>query len=385
MQDVTYKTQEFEQIKNLRDNIADKLKNIFAGKSISTVESELKESENKARENLKTKNEEKNKINESLTRVVTQSTKFEQDISQQQEIISNLNREIHFWLENYNKTNNISLTDIELNSLVDYSQQWINNERNDLNNIDKSLNRAETILQERNAKLEDHKTKRLSNRDLVELEELQASESKDLKASRNKFTEIEFCLKEDINNHIVFEEILYKIKEQEIIVNKWASLNEIIGSKSGQKFQLIAQEYTLDILVYYSNEHLKTLNSRYELQCISNSLSLQVIDKDMGNNIRSIYSLSGGETFLVSLALALGLASLSSNQMSVESLFIDEGFGSLDSTTLNIALDALERLHNQGRKVGVISHVHEMTERIPVQIKLTKRNSGRSNLRIIGN
>ncbi|MGE0930380.1 SbcC/MukB-like Walker B domain-containing protein [Peijinzhouia sedimentorum] len=102
----------------------------------------------------------------------------------------------------------------------------------------------------------------------------------------------------------------------------------------------------------------------------------------MGDEVRTVYSLSGGESFLVSLALALGLASLSSSRMKVESLFIDEGFGSLDPATLNIAMDALERLHNQGRKVGVISHVQEMTERIPVQIKVSKQQSGRSKVEI---
>ena len=105
----------------------------------------------------------------------------------------------------------------------------------------------------------------------------------------------------------------------------------------------------------------------------------------MGDELRTVHSLSGGESFLVSLALALGLASLSSDKMKVESLFIDEGFGSLDPSTLNIAMDALERLHNQGRKVGVISHVQEMTERIPTQIKVLKLSNGRSKVEVISN
>jgi exonuclease SbcC len=112
-------------------------------------------------------------------------------------------------------------------------------------------------------------------------------------------------------------------------------------------------------------------------------LAIQVIDQDMADEVRSVYSLSGGESFLVSLALALGLASLSSHRLKVESLFIDEGFGSLDPTTLSIAMDALERLHNQGRKVGVISHVQEMTERIYVQIQVHKKASGKSNISIV--
>jgi DNA repair protein SbcC/Rad50 len=134
----------------------------------------------------------------------------------------------------------------------------------------------------------------------------------------------------------------------------------------------------------YANVHLQVLSKRYVLQRIPGSLGLQVVDQDMGDEVRTVFSLSGGESFLVSLALALGLASLSSSRMKVESLFIDEGFGALDPVTLNIAMDALERLHNQGRKVGVISHVQEMTERILVQIKVSKQQSGRSKVEMVG-
>jgi len=104
----------------------------------------------------------------------------------------------------------------------------------------------------------------------------------------------------------------------------------------------------------------------------------------MGGEIRSVHSLSGGESFLISLALALGLSSVSSNRMQVESLFIDEGFGSLDIDTLRIAMDALERLQTGGRKIGVISHVQEMTERIAVQIQVEKINNGKSKISITG-
>ncbi len=154
----------------------------------------------------------------------------------------------------------------------------------------------------------------------------------------------------------------------------------MIGSADGKKFRQIAQEYTLDVLLSYANVHLTNLTPRYQIDRIADTLGLQVLDHDMGDEYRTVYSLSGGESFLVSLALALGLASVSSSRMKVESLFIDEGFGSLDPATLNIAMDALERLHNQGRKVGVISHVEEMKERIPVQIKVMKLTNGKSKL-----
>lgn len=165
---------------------------------------------------------------------------------------------------------------------------------------------------------------------------------------------------------------------------RWAKLNELAGSADGAKFRRIAQGYTLDVLLNYANVQLRDLSRRYRLERVPETLALQVIDKDMCDEVRTVHSLSGGESFLVSLALALGLSSLSSNRMKVESLFIDEGFGSLDADTLRIAMDALESLRTQGRKIGVISHVQEMTERIPAQIRVNRAGNGRSYLEVIG-
>jgi DNA repair protein SbcC/Rad50 len=117
-------------------------------------------------------------------------------------------------------------------------------------------------------------------------------------------------------------------------------------------------------------------------QRTSDTLALMVVDQDMGDELRSVHSLSGGESFLVSLALALGLASLSSNRVRVESLFIDEGFGSLDAETLRVAMDALDGLQSLGRKVGVISHVQEMTERIATKILVQRKAGGRSSVAV---
>lgn len=163
---------------------------------------------------------------------------------------------------------------------------------------------------------------------------------------------------------------------------RWAKLNELAGSADGAKFRRIAQGYTLDVLLSYTNVQLRQLTHRYRLERVPDTLALQVIDRDMCDEIRTVHSLSGGESFLVSLALALGLSSLSANRMKVESLFIDEGFGSLDAETLRVAMDALESLRTQGRKIGVISHVQEMTERIPVRIRVNRAGNGRSYLEI---
>jgi exonuclease SbcC len=179
----------------------------------------------------------------------------------------------------------------------------------------------------------------------------------------------------------VFEK---ELKEKEQLHQDWAKLNDLLGSANGDKFKKIAQGYTLDVLLGYANKHLGELTERYRLEKIPGTLSLQVIDNDMLGEVRTIHSLSGGESFLISLSLALGLSSLSSKKMKIESLFIDEGFGSLDINTLSIAMNALENLQTQGRKIGVISHVEEMKERISTQIQVIKSANGKSFIEIKG-
>lgn len=165
----------------------------------------------------------------------------------------------------------------------------------------------------------------------------------------------------------------------------WASLDQLIGSANGQKFRKFAQSLTLDALLGYANRHLLDFARRYRLQRAPGSdLELQVIDTDMGDEVRSVHSLSGGESFLVSLALALGLSSLAATTTPVESLFIDEGFGSLDQETLDSAMASLDTLQSLGRKVGVISHVPIMVEDIAVQVVVEKQGGGGSRVLIRG-
>lgn len=154
---------------------------------------------------------------------------------------------------------------------------------------------------------------------------------------------------------------------------EWARLNNMLGSKDGKKFRTIAQSYTFGFLVQHANHHLRQLSSRYELRTVPSTLTLEIIDRDMFDEHRYINSLSGGETFVVSLALALGLASLSGNNLTIGSLFIDEGFGNLDHESLELVMTALSNLENsQGRKVGVISHTEQIRSQISPQIRLVK-------------
>jgi len=152
-------------------------------------------------------------------------------------------------------------------------------------------------------------------------------------------------------------------------------LHSLVGSQKGDKFRKFAQGLTLDNLVYLANKQLERLHARYLLRRKqSEGLELSVMDTWQGDLERDTKTLSGGESFLVSLALALALSDLVSHKTSIDSLFLDEGFGTLDSETLDIALDALDNLNATGKMIGVISHIEAMKERIPTQIRVSKKS-----------
>lgn len=214
-------------------------------------------------------------------------------------------------------------------------------------------------------------------------EMIRKQQEENLNTERSLST-IEARLLQQSKNKLAVEQIAKELADKQLMAERWAKLNKLIGSADGTKFKVIAQSYTLNLLLLHANKHLSYLSKRYKLQQVPGTLALQVIDCDMCDEIRTIYSLSGGESFLISLALALGLSSLSSNNLKVESLFIDEGFGSLDAESLRTAMEALEQLQMQGRKIGVISHVQEMSERITVQVQVHKKVNGKSVLTVVG-
>ncbi|QOL24741.1 AAA family ATPase [Thalassotalea sp. LPB0316] len=170
--------------------------------------------------------------------------------------------------------------------------------------------------------------------------------------------------------------LIDKIAQQQQVVDDLAKLNTLIGSADGAKYRRFAQSLTLEHLVYLANLRLSALDGRYQLQRKqTDGLALEVIDTWQADSVRDTSTLSGGESFLVSLALALALSDLVSNKTSIDSLFLDEGFGTLDNETLEMALNALDSLNASGKMVGIISHVDALKERINVQIKV-KKGSG---------
>lgn len=210
----------------------------------------------------------------------------------------------------------------ELNDALESARKSVEQVQTNLSGIQgelKQLSRNILELSEQQKQIENPET--LS-------EAIAACQSANQETERRLST-VEACLLQQEQNKKKLKEIEAEWKEKQAVAEQWGKLNKLIGSADGTKFKVIAQSYTLNLLLLHANKHLSYLSKRYKLQQVSGTLALQVIDCDMCDEVRTVYSLSGGESFLISLALALGLSSLSSNNLKVESLFIDEGFGSL--------------------------------------------------------
>jgi len=172
-----------------------------------------------------------------------------------------------------------------------------------------------------------------------------------------------------------------KVDQHKTEAERWGRLHELIGSADGKKFRNFAQGLTFDMMIAHANQQLQKMSERYLLQRDPlQSLDLNVIDNFQAGEIRSTKNLSGGESFIVSLAMALGLSRMASRNVRVDSLFLDEGFGTLDEEALDTALETLASLQQEGKLIGVISHVSALKERIATQIRVNPATGGRSSI-----
>lgn len=187
----------------------------------------------------------------------------------------------------------------------------------------------------------------------------------------------------ELQNRQRHTQILKDIQRQEQENSIWAKLDMLIGSADGKKYRNFVQGLTLDLVLHHANQILAKMNDRYLLTFdgdSSKALEILVTDLHQGDAVRSSKNLSGGESFIISLALALGLSQINSQNVQIESLFLDEGFGTLDETALDLALNTLFELQQSGKSIGIISHVASLKERIDTQIIVEKYAGGYSTL-----
>ncbi|AZZ96051.1 AAA family ATPase [Pseudoalteromonas sp. R3] len=305
----------------------------------------------------------------------------QQSQQQQHEALEKIQSRYQVWFTEV-KTQFETLTEDEVETLL----QWDKTQWQTLLQAYEELNKAFQSAQSKHAHLNEElqllRANPATEQSLEQLKATLAQLQKVRDENQAQLVSINAVLKQHEDNKAYLAEQYEQLQTQQAEYEHWHLLNRLLGDATGKTMRNLAQAQTLRILLQYANHHLCSLSNRYRLTVIGQSLEIAIIDRDMADEQRSVNTLSGGESFLVSLALALGLASLSSNQVQISSLFIDEGFGTLDPHTLSVALDALDALQSQGRKVGVISHVAEMTERVATQIKVQKQAGGYSSVTI---
>ena len=233
--------------------------------------------------------------------------------------------------------------------------------------------------------LEQAKSKNLTEQGIEHLQQLyleKTQQQRELIASRARYEQL---LMQDKEQREKNRELAEQLQIQQQECNRWDQLSNLIGSADGNKFSRFAQGLTLARLVELANRHLQKLNDRYRiLKSSDEDLELLIVDTYQAEAVRPMNTLSGGESFLVSLALALGLSDLAGRRTQINSLFIDEGFGTLDAETLDAAISTLENLQASGKMIGIISHVEALKERISTQIVVRKQAGGVSKVEVVG-
>jgi exonuclease SbcC len=282
---------------------------------------------------------------------------------------------------------NPQITKEKICILATYNNSSIEECEKRVNKLETEYENAKTLVADRQKKFSDH---------MLQAPTLQEEESADyLKTEKgnidkmrseaeNRVGAYKLELQQDADNSRLVEK---ERKEAGLFLaetDKWKSLSDIFGSHDGKKFKQITQSYILMQLLENANHYLRHFTTRYELTAQPGSLVILIVDKEESDASRPANTLSGGESFMVSLALALGLSSLNRNNFTPDTLFIDEGFGTLSGECLNTVVETLEVLHSMGnRRVGIISHVNELYERITTRIEINKRK-GVSEVKIVG-
>ena len=330
-----------------------------------------------------------NDADRALSVAAAEEVSIDQDLKNCAAATADADENLQHWLATFAASTGRTLDLSTLDLVLNRDQAWFTSGRQFLEEIKKTVENLTGVKQTHFDEVERHRSVRpVLAEGLEDTEEAIVQAQADVEAklviAKQQLQAVTAKLLGDDQLRRRNQDLEKQIKVAEQTADPWLKLADLIGSADGNKFRMIAQRRTLDILLGYANAHLQQLSGRYRLDRLPESLNLIVADRDMADERRSVHSLSGGESFLVSLAMALGLASLTSNRLRIESLFIDEGFGSLDPETLNTAMNALMHLESQGRKVGVISHVTEMTDAIPVQVKIVKGRNGASRIVIPG-
>ncbi|MDB9743958.1 AAA family ATPase [Fibrobacterales bacterium] len=357
---------EFEKTSSERQNL-------FQAKSPQQEKIKLELKETKVQDTFKSSLEAQDKAQQNLSQKNTQIESQTEQLKQNQSSLSVTESK---WTVEIERSSFLNEGEFKLARLELSKRQHLQTEIQNVDDLSNKLN-AQMESLENQFKLESAKER--IDKSLESLE----GESQELKAAINRLIKDMGSQEEKIKNNEDIKarslELFTAIEKQSIELNRWAKLNILIGQANGDKFRIFAQGLTFEVMVNHANDQLQKLSNRYLLvRDELNPLDLNIIDNYQAGEVRTTKNLSGGESFIVSLALALGLSKMASDSVSVGSLFLDEGFGTLDGEVLEIALNTLSSLHEEGKLIGIISHVQELKDRIAVQINVGPGTDGNS-------
>lgn len=363
----------------------EKYKQILNGEEPDAAEQRLTAAKDEATKAADTQNENINKLKAELANSKGSHQTMQSQNKTMKENLQEKEKELDLWIEEYNKQleeKSIEPPFIDRNTIREMlhsAEDW-NAIRREKDEKEKAVASTTALYQSAEKAHQQHlEHQPAQTRDTL----LAIQQEYQERSQRNEL----IAANARMQNHQEAVKLLGDKAEALNLVTQekddWTAITDAIGA-DGKTLRKIAQCYTLSFLIAHANQEIRKFNSRYELQQVKHSLGIRVIDHDRADDIRDTTSLSGGETFIVSLGLALGLSALSSRNISFENLFIDEGFGTLDPDTLATVIDSLAMLQSsQGKKVGVISHTDTMSERITTQIRIIKNgNSGSSHIEI---
>ncbi|NLR90877.1 AAA family ATPase [Flammeovirga agarivorans] len=378
------------EVQKLNNDISDVNSNLeYQGKERHRLFGE-KEIEKERAVLLDKKTEQDRKVRQielELSKLKAEILSFEKqviDYSKEEKSISTLLLESKSKLDLKLASAAITLSSFENGLLEENEYQELSLKVKHYDNALTALNSSlETLLSEVGKAISEDKFKEQT------LEQLQDSFAEQEIKIQSKETELRALETEiSLNNEKVkeLEETLKKISTMKPEYDLWKTMNTLIGSSNGDEFNKFAQSIVLRKLLHKANHHLKKFTDRYLFAPpkVNGTQDLYILDRYAGDKERVVSSVSGGESFLLSLSLSLGLADLASNNVKVESLFIDEGFGTLDEEALDQAISALEKLNDLGGKtISVISHVPQIKERVPAKIQvISNGSSGHSKIEV---
>ncbi len=320
-------------------------------------------------------------------KAVSLNNKLQQDLNTAKNNIESLKKRIDQRLPELEKAATDFSSALKTAGFADEEQflaaRITNEEREALSTKAKNLDKAQTELtarrKDREIRLATETAKKITDKNIEELQEKFREYEESLKELRNDLAAQKHKLNENSKAKELIKGSQSRIDTQKKECHRWEKLHGLIGSADGKKYRNFAQGLTFELMVSHANRQLQKMTDRY-LLIRDNKLPLElnVVDNYQAGEIRSTRNLSGGESFIVSLTLALGLSKMASRKVRIDSLFLDEGFGTLDDEALETALETLSGLQQDGKLIGIISHVSALKERISTRISITPISGGRS-------